>query len=144
MLVYVVILHKQNVKTMKIFGWVMLGLLALAVLFTLNIVGVFGKHVTNSVENAVISYDEYQNIYYTCNKLNTDLGIMQSTPETDKQFSDFSKSQRINTIKMTLNRWIEEYNAKSKHIDKKVWKSSELPYQLDVNQFTNYNKPNNN
>jgi hypothetical protein len=92
------------------------------------------------MENAVVSYDEYQDIYATCNKLNTDLGIIQSTPETDKQFEQFSKAQRINTIKQNLNRWVEEYNAKSKHIDKKLWKSDALPYELSVNQFSNYNK----
>jgi hypothetical protein len=91
------------------------------------------------MENAVISYDEYQDIYATCNKLNTDLGIIQSTPDNDKQFNQFSKSQRINSIKQNLNRWVEEYNAKSKHIDKKFWKSDALPYQLSVNQFSNYN-----
>jgi len=92
------------------------------------------------MENAVISYDEYQNIKATCDQLNTDLGIVQSTPETDRQFEQFTKSQRINSIKSNLNRWIEEYNAKSKHIDKKWWKSGELPYQLNINQFDNYNK----
>jgi len=101
---------------------------------------IFRNHVYNSMENAVISYDEYQDIYATCNKINTDLGIIQSTPGNDKQFDQFSKAQRINSTKQNLNRWVEEYNAKSKHIDKKVWKSSALPYQLDVNQFSNYNK----
>lgn len=109
------------------------------ILFTCNIISIGGKHVTNSMENAVTSYDEYQNIYATCNQLNADLGVIQSTPDNDKQFSQFSKSQRINAIKSNLNRWIEEYNAKSKHIDKKWWKSSELPYQLSSNQFSNYN-----
>jgi hypothetical protein len=129
---------------MKVFGQIMLGLIILVglsvVLFTCNVGGIFAKHVTNSMENAVISYDEYQDINQTCVKLNTDLGIVQATPDTDKQFDQFSKSQRINTIKINLNRWVEEYNAKSKHIDKKWWKSSELPYRLDVNQFSNYNK----
>lgn len=109
------------------------------ILFTCNIISIGGKHVTTSMENAVTSYDEYQNIYATCNQLNADLGVIQSTPDNDKQFSQFSKSQRINAIKSNLNRWIEEYNAKSKHIDKKWWKSSELPYQLSSNQFSNYN-----
>ena len=92
------------------------------------------------MENAVISYDEYQDIYATCTKLNIDLGIYQTTPDTDPQFEQFSKAQRINTIKVNLNRWCEEYNAKSKHIDKKWWKSKDLPYTLSVEQFSNYNK----
>jgi Holliday junction resolvasome RuvABC endonuclease subunit len=92
------------------------------------------------MEDAVVNYDEYQNIYATCNQLNTDLGIIQATPDDDKQFEQFSKAQRINSIKQNLNRWVEEYNAKSKHIEKKFWKSDALPYMLDVNQFSNYNK----
>jgi len=119
---------------------VILGIIIVSViLFTCNIISIGGNHITNSMENAVISYDEYQNIYATCNQLNADLGVIQTTPESDKQFSQFSKSQRINAIKSNLNRWIEEYNAKSKHIDKKWWKSNELPYQLSSNQFSNYN-----
>ena len=129
---------------MRTFGQVMLGLLIVVgitvLLFTCNVAGIGMKHVTNSMENAVISYDEYQNINATCKQLNTDLGIVQSTPGDDKQFEQFSKAQRINAIKSNLNRWVEEYNAKSKHIDKKWWKSDALPYQLDVNQFSNYNK----
>ena len=127
---------------MKTFGQIILIVVILCGItllsFTCRSCDIFTKHVTNSMENAVISYDEYQDIYHTCTKLNTDLGIVQSTPDTDKQFEQFSKAQRINTIKQNLNRWIEEYNAKSKHIDKKWWKSNELPYSLDVNQFSNY------
>jgi len=106
--------------------------------FLLKTCGIPEKHVTNSMENAVISYDEYQNIYQTCIQLNNDLGVIKSTPETDAQFLQFSKSQRLNAIKQNLNRWISEYNAKSKHIDKKYWKSSDLPYELYPNQFSNY------
>lgn len=90
------------------------------------------------MENAVISYDEYQDIYNTCKQLNADLGVIKDTPDTDAQFAQFSKSQRINAIKMNLNRWIGEYNAKSKHIDKKWWKSESLPYELSTNQYSNY------
>jgi hypothetical protein len=129
---------------MKKFGTIMaviLGLILLTVVsFTLRSCGIFQNHVEKSMENAVISYDEYQNIKATCDQLNTDLGIVQSTPETDRQFEQFTKSQRINSIKSNLNRWVEEYNAKSKHIDKKWWKSDALPYQLNVNEFSNYSK----
>jgi len=129
---------------MKTFGQIMLGILIFvgisAVLFTCNIVSIGEKHVTNSVENAVISYNEYQDIYTTCNKINLDLATIRETPDNDKQFDQFSKASVINAKKQQLSRWVEEYNAKSKHIDKKWWKSSSLPYELDVNQFSNYNK----
>ena len=129
---------------MKTFGYIMLTILAIVLIAVIGFVGkscsIAEKHVTNSMENAVISYDEYQDIYATCKKCNTDLGIIQATPENDVQFEQFSKAQRINTIKQNLNRWVEEYNAKSKHIDKKWWKSSDLPHDLSVEQFSNYNK----
>ena len=127
---------------MKTFGYIML---TLVIVLGLSLVG-FGmrscsiaeKHVTNSMENAVISYDEYQDIYNTCIQLDNDLNVMKATPENDPQFSQFSKTQRVNAIKTNMNRWIAEYNAKSKHIDKKWWKSNSLPQELTTNQFPNY------
>lgn len=125
----------------KITGLVFLFLLASVVIYTCNTgKKVVGKWVDNSVDNSIVSYENYQNIYNTCSKLNTDLGIMQSTPADDPQFAQFSKTQRVNAIKMNLNRWVEEYNAKSKMINKSLWKSGKLPYQLTVDEFNNYNK----
>jgi len=127
---------------MKTFGTVMLVILILVgisvVSFTCRSCNILQNHVAKSMEDAVVNYDEYQNIKATCDQLNTDLGIVEATPENDRQFEQFTKAQRINSIKSNLNRWVEEYNAKSKHIDKKWWKSGELPYQLNVNQFSNY------
>ena len=100
----------------------------------------FVSRSTQIVDNGIIHYEEFQEIYNTCQKLNTDLAIIQQTPETDKQFEQFSKSQRLNSIKQNLNRWVEDYNAKSKMWNRSLWKSNALPYQLDVNQFSNYNK----
>lgn len=93
---------------------------------------------TQVIDNAIIHYEEFQEIYNTCQKLNTDLAIISATPETDKQFDQFSKTQRLNSIKQNLNRWVEDYNAKSKMWNRALWKSNSLPYQLDVNQFSNY------
>jgi len=127
---------------MKTFGKISLGVLAIIVLtvicFGVRSCSIAQKHVTNSMENAVISYDEYQDVFATCQQINSDLGVVKDTPETDTQFSQFSKQQRINAMKQQLHRWINEYNAKSKHIDKKWWKSSELPYSLQTIQFNNY------
>lgn len=127
---------------MKTFGYVSLSVLVIVVLvivgFGIKSCSIAEKHVTNSMENAVISYDEYQDIYATCEQLNLDLGVIKETPEDDPQFSQFSKQQRVNTLKQQLNRWVNEYNAKSKHIDKKWWKSDELPHSLSVNDFSNY------
>ena len=127
---------------MKTFGKICLTILAFIVLsfivFSARSCSIMGNHVTKSMENAVISYDEYQDIYATCQQINLDLGVIKSTPDNDLQFSQFSKSQRINTLKQQLNRWVNEYNSKSKHIDKKWWKSSELPYSLQITEFSNY------
>jgi hypothetical protein len=126
-------------KTSSKVGLSILLLIALSVvLFTFRTCGIAEKHITNSMDNAVISYDEYQDIYATCKQINSDLGVIKETPENDSQFAQFSKAQRLNSMRQNLNRWINEYNAKSKHIDKKWWKSSDLPYELSSNQFSNY------
>jgi hypothetical protein len=100
----------------------------------------FANKAERTVGTAFIRYEEFQEIYNTCQKLNTDLDIIQNTPDADKQFEQFTKSQRINSIKQNLNRWVEDYNAKSKMWNRSLWKSNSLPYQLDVNQFSNYKK----
>lgn len=88
------------------------------------------------VKDAVQNYEQFQEIYNTCVKLNTDLCNMKDVPENDKMFEQFSKAQRVLSIKTNLNRWIEEYNAKSKMWGRSLWKSSSLPYQLSNEQFS--------
>lgn len=127
-------MRKFGIGTLIVLGILLLGVLG----FGMKSCSIFQNHAYKSMENAVISYDEYQNIYNTCKQLNDNLGVIQTTPENDPQFAQFSRTQRINAIKMDLNRWIAEYNAKSKHIDKKWWKSSDLPYELTTNHFSNY------
>jgi hypothetical protein len=87
------------------------------------------------IDDAVQNYEQYQEIYNTCTKLNTDLCNMKALPETDKMFEQFSKAQRILAIQTNLNRWVEDYNSKSKMWGRSLWKSNALPYQLSVNQF---------
>ncbi len=96
-------------------------------------------HAGKAYEDAVINYEEYREIYQTTQKINTDLCSMRELPEKDIMFAQFSKPQRIQQMKQNLNRWIEDYNAKSKMINRSIWKSSELPYQLSVTQFNCYN-----
>jgi hypothetical protein len=118
----------------KLFLWV------IGVCLIISTIVWFANRSSRIIDNAFIHYEEFQEIYNTCQKLNTDLSIIESTPETDKQFEQFSKAQRINSIKQNLNRWVEDYNAKSKMWNRSMWKSNTLPYQLNVNQFSNYNK----
>lgn len=88
------------------------------------------------VQDAVQNYEQFQEIYNICVKLNTDLCNMKDVPESDKMFEQFSKAQRVLAIKTNLNRWIEDYNAKSKMWGRSLWKSSSLPYQLSNEQFS--------
>ncbi len=87
------------------------------------------------IDTAVQNYEEYQEIYNTCVKINMDICNMKDVPETDPMFSQFSKAQRILALRTSLNRWIEEYNAKSKMWGRSLWKSSTLPYQLSNQEF---------
>lgn len=98
----------------------------------------FCNRAITTVDNGIIHYEEFQELYNTCIKLNTDLCNMKDLPETDVMFQQFSKAQRINTIKTSLNRWVEDYNSKSKMFNRSIWKSSSLPYQLTTSQFNCY------
>ena len=100
----------------------------------------FFNKADKTIDTAFIRYEEFQELYNTCSKLNTDLCNMRELPDNDKMFEQFSKAQRINTLKTQLNRWVEDYNAKSKMWNRSMWKSEKLPYQLDLNQFNCYTK----
>ncbi len=110
----------------------------IGVLVVISVIGFWinkAKQVTH-IDDAVQNYEQYQEIYNTCIKLNTDLCNIKELPETDKMFDQFSKAQRILAIKTNLNRWVEDYNAKSKMWGRSLWKSSSLPYQLSTDQFS--------
>jgi len=123
----------DEIKEMKkIIYWV------IGIMFLISVVTFVLTRSTKIVDNGIIQYEEFQELYNTCNKLNTDLCNMRDLPDNDKMFEQFSKNQRINTIKTNLNRWIETYNAKSKMWNRSLWKSNQLPYQLINNQFNCY------
>jgi len=128
--------EEQALKVIKKAFYWFVGILIVASVigFTANKLGQAAH-----LKDAVIVYEEYQEIYNTCKQLNTNLGNMQSLPADDVMFEQFSKAQRINAIKTDLNRWVETYNAKSKMWGRSLWKSSSLPYELNVNDFSNYN-----
>lgn len=98
----------------------------------------FANRSVQVVDNGIIHYEEFQDLYNTCDKINTDLCNMSSLPENDKMFEQFSKAQRMNTLRTNLNRWVQDYNAKSNMWNRSLWKSKALPYQLDVKQFNCY------
>jgi len=115
-------------------------LFILAVAALIFIIGTCTKTATKAthINDAVIVYEEFQEVFNTCKKLNTDLCNMADVPENDPMFLQFSKAQRVLTLKTQLNRWVETYNAKSKMWGRSLWKSKELPYTLNVNQFSCY------
>lgn len=90
------------------------------------------------IDNALINYEEFQEIYNTCQKINTDLGTIRAVPEDDRMFASFSKAAVVAGKKQQLSRWVEEYNGKSKMWNRSLWKSNALPYQLNVNDFSNF------
>lgn len=96
------------------------------------------KMKENVTDNAFVNYEDYQEIYNTCQKLNSDLCNIKSVSDSDKMFEQFSKTQRLVGIRNNMNRWIEEYNAKSKMWNKALWKSKQLPYQLSSADFDCY------
>jgi hypothetical protein len=115
--------------------WVFMGI---AILFLVAFFAWFCNRSVQVVDTGIVRYEEFHEIARTTEKLNTDLCQMRALPDTDKMFEQFSKAQRINAIQAQLNRWIEEYNAKSRMINRSLWKSAELPYQLNTNQFNCY------
>jgi hypothetical protein len=67
------------------------------------------------------------------------LKTLCTTPDSDPQFSQFSKASLVNGKRQQMTRWVNEYNAKSKMLNRKYWKSTSLPYQLSEEDFPNYN-----
>jgi tRNA U34 5-methylaminomethyl-2-thiouridine-forming methyltransferase MnmC len=90
------------------------------------------------IKNSFDSYEEFQEMYNTCQQLNQDLCNLKEIPESDKMFTQFSKAEVINGKRQKLNRWIEDYNAKSKMWNRSMWKSKTLPYQLTTQDFSCY------
>ena len=92
----------------KIFYWI----LALCLISSIaGFIWTKTKEATH-IEDAVQNYEQFQEIYNTCVKLNTDLCNYKDVPENDVMFEQFSKAQRILAIKTQLNSWVEDYNAK--------------------------------
>lgn len=121
----------------QIFGCIALTILCIVVLWAIGKGRQATDKVTN-VETAFINYEEFFEIHNTCLKIDQDLGVMRSLPDSDKMFEQFSKNQRINTLQLQMNRWIQDYNAKSAMWHRGLWRSAALPYQLETNQFKNY------
>ncbi|MCR4374180.1 MAG: hypothetical protein NUW22_04965 [Acidobacteria bacterium] len=108
------------------------------VLFAVSVGGWFLTRAGSIADTAVVRYEEFQEIYNTCRKIDTDLATVRAVPEDDRMFAAFSKAAMVAQKKQQLSRWVEEYNAKSRMWNRALWKSDALPYQLNVNQFANF------
>lgn len=75
-------------------------------LFLMVVSGVlwFFTRSTRIIEDAFIKYEDFQEIYNTCFKINYDLDTIKSFPENDKMFSQFSKSAMIAAKKQQMTR----------------------------------------
>lgn len=104
----------------------------------ISVVGFTLQRSVDVVDNGISHYEEFQEIYTTTKKIDSDLATVRAVPETDKMFTNFSKASLIASKKQQLTRWVEEYNAKSNMVNRSLWKSSTLPYHLDTNDFRNY------
>jgi hypothetical protein len=90
------------------------------------------------VDNGIEHYEEFQEIYNTCQKIDSDLATIRAVPDADKMFGNLSKAAQVTAKKQQMTRWVEEYNAKSKMINRDLWKSRTLPNQLSVEDFSHY------
>ena len=125
--------YKEEVTLVKkVIYWI----IALSIVISLIGYAVSKGREATHLDDAVQNYEHFQELYNTCSKLNTDLCNMKQLPENDKMFEQFSKAQRVLQIKTQLNRWVEEYNSKSKMWGRNLWKSNKLPYQLSNEQFS--------
>jgi hypothetical protein len=118
----------------KLIFWV-LGLLLLISLIGWG-AGWFTKVV--NPDTAISNYEEFQEIYNTCQQINTDLFTIRAVADSDRYFASFSKASMVAQKRQKMAYWVEQYNAKSKMWNRSLWKSSTLPYQLSVEQFPNY------
>ena len=115
------------------------GFIIIVFLFVFLFVVGHGTKIADKIaDDALINYEEFQEIYNTCKKIDSDLGNIRAVPDNDKMFESISKQAMITAKRQQMNRWVEEYNAKSKMWNRSLWKSSKLPYQLSSEEFKNY------
>lgn len=110
---------------------ILLGLLYFGGKAFLTTTGVINK--VSNPDAIITNYEEFENMYETCYKLCDDIRALNNA-NVDST-AGFSKNERLYNLELQLNRWIREYNAKSNQITRSVWKSRDLPYQLERNEF---------
>lgn len=125
-------------KEMSFFhGWVKrYWFLWIGTLVAISIAGFIFTRSVQVVDTGLVRYQEFQEIYNTCESLKTKICNLKDIPDSDTMFQNNpSKAAQINGLRNNLARWVNEYNAKSKLINFNVWKSNNLPYELNVERF---------
>lgn len=121
-------------KTFQVIGIMVIVLLVFAISWVFSKGCGVADKVTDP-EHIISSYEEYENIYNTCKQICTNIQTIQNSKEDN--VGGFSKEQRIVALQNQLSRWVNEYNSKSKQITRNMWKSSNLPYQLNYETICN-------
>lgn len=126
----------------RILKWIVLALIVLfAAVFIIKMVTrplAVAEKITEPGK-IISNYEEFQEIYNTCQKVDADLKTICGMSDGDAMFSQFSKGAMITQKRQLMTRWVNEYNAKSKMYTRSLWKSPSLPYQLNEEHFPNYN-----
>lgn len=115
-------------------SWKIAGILSLIVI-VFGLAGILGgvfEKVTDAT-HIISSYEEYEDMYATCEKISQDICVLEKS-NVDAT-TGFSKSERLLNYENNMNRWINEYNSKSRQKHKNLWKSSDLPYKLNRSDF---------
>ena len=99
------------------------------------LINLFFFAANTALATAPVRYEEYEELYQTCNQLSQDICNIKDVPATDKMFEQFSKEQRLTALRSKLNRWTTDYNGKSRMITRSLWKSGHLPQTLATTDF---------
>lgn len=87
-------------------------------------------------DHIIESYEEFQSIYNTTKKLCADLKALDVLEEGSTS-GGFTKVDRQIALQQQINRWVQEYNAKSRMLTRNQWKNPNLPYQLSNDKICN-------
>jgi len=121
----------------KIFGFILLVILLGFLAKWIFLPAALVDRVANP-DAIITNYEQFQELYNTCQKLDADLNTICLTPDGDAMFAQFSKGAMIAAKRQQMTRWVQEYNAKSKMVTRNYWKSGSLPYQLSEENFPHY------
>ena len=123
----------SEVKAAKSAVWWVIGVVAIVA-----IGGWFLTRSSETMDNAIINYEEFHVLYTTCDQINEKLMNLRAIPDDDKAFEQFSKAQQVTALKASMTKVVNDYNAKSKMWNRSLWKSGNLPYQLNANDYRGY------